>query len=1590
RPALSQRYVAPRTPTEQALAQVWQEVLNLDRVGVNDNFYELGGDSILGIQIAARAARHGIKFGSALLFRKPTISEIAHALVSAEPPAGEHPGRSLAENRVWPLTSMQAGMLFHSLLEEDRGAYVQQMVWRLPAHTDRDRLTAAWHTVVNAHDALRVCFRWADRTVPAQVIAPAVNVDCATLDWSTAGREEVERNLSSFLAVDRARSFPLDRAPLMRLTWIETRDHDMLVWTHHHAILDGWSVPIVLSEVASTYEARSGPGLLEPAGRPGVPEFSAYLDWLASRDTKAAHEFWATHLDGFDGARSFGALTLRPQAEPVGTRHAVTRVAPALDAALRALASRCQVTLNTVIQGAWALMLARWAASTETLFGIVVSGRQDSVPGAEGIVGMCMNTVPIRVPVPIQGSVSGWLRRVQDLRLAVQEHEWVPLVDVQRIAGANREQPLFSTLVVYENFPQSYPASGPGLFGDLDQVEQHTADEIMLVVAPDPVLRLRLSAAGTKLASSDLEDVLAQFTFVLTQLADGAAEDDLGEVSVLSQPEVAQVVARSTGLARQQARPAVHAWFSDQARRTPDAVALIDGTGRMTFRDLDNSANRLANYLAGQGVSPRTRVGICIERGVGLVVALLATLKAGACYVPLEPGDPDERRAYMLRDAGARFLLTQRGLADGDLEFAGQVVFTDHIADELEQVSAAEPGVEVEGNDLAYIIYTSGSTGRPKGVMIEHHALTNFVAWCVAAYTSPQPGGTAVFSSIAFDAVVPNLYPPLVSGRSVHLLPESFPAERLGDLLLPEAPYCFLKVTPSHLRILAHQLSPEQAGRLAGHLIVGAEAFPAAVLRDWRSVDPRTPVFNEYGPTEATVANSLYLTGNDDVGELLPIGAPIANTTMYVLDADMRPIPPGVIGELYLGGACVARGYAGKPSLTAERFVPDPFVSAPGARLYRTGDLGRMRPDGDFEFCGRVDDQIKIRGYRIEPAEIEAALLRHESVSAAYVRAWPFPSGQRLVAYVAGAGPDQPSATELREHIGRILPQHLHPSHYVAVDAIPLTPHGKIDRRALPDPAATGRGAAEAARPTSDIEQAVAEVWATVLGLDEVGIDDNFYELGGDSILSIAVISQLASRGIKAELRELFAGPTVRQLSQQARRLDSGTGRLGLAAVPEAAGTVPLTPVQRWFFDLDMVNPHHYNQWLAFRIRREHRDMIADALRAVVAGHDAFRLRFRADASGRPIQCYTDGDDTQDWLLTADVSKRLTGTPELAAAELTAIADKLQRGLDIHSGPLFRAVIVDVGEADAVRIILVAHHLVIDTVSWRILAADLENAADAIAQGRPVAPVAGTTSFGSWAAGLAGHASAGTFDGQLGYWREQLAGAVPLFRAGRPAGNVSGAARFLTSTLSADVTGELIRGLPRRRGVRINGVLLAGLSLAARHVLDRDEFAINVEGHGREPLSGDTDLTRTVGWFTSIFPVRLSCQGTVSEVLGATAEHLAAIPDNGLGYGVLRHLAERDCGDDGRVDGCFNYLGQLGKLGRDAAPGGLLTAAQDFRSSSVDPGNKRGHLLDITSWVSGGELTTRWTYVPSEVPEDTVAALSDAYLGALRKLAEEC
>ena len=1054
--------------------------------------------------------------------------------------------RSSSVEATFPLTGMQRGMVFHGL-EGGPGVYVQQFVWELDEELDNEAFLRAWRHVHERHAVLRASFGWQDGDLVQQVHC-GVPLEVKQEDWGGLSAAEQEGRLSDYLRADRERGFPLE-LPGMRLALFRLGPSAWrCIWSYHHALLDGRSRLLVSREIFACYEAlRQGAApVLEPR-RP----FADHVTWLAQRDQAPDEAYWREVLRGFEAPTPLG-FAREAGDGPAEIHELWARLSAELTAALGALAESNGLTVNTLLQGAWAVLLSRYSGEADIVFGTTRACRHSGVEGGAGMVGLLINTVPLRVQVQPDRPVVPWLSDLRRRWVEMRDHEHAPLSSIQGWSDVPRGTPLFDTLLVFENAAvEDVLRSQGGVWASRKfRLLERTNYPLALSAYGGRELVLRVQYDTHRVEPAAAARVIGHLRTVLQAFVDDPARR-LVDVPLLTAEEWQELVVDANATQADYPRQkCAHELFEQAARRAPEAPAVVFKEVTLSFRELNARANRLARRLRELGVGPDRLVALYLTRSPEMVVGILGVLKAGGAYVPLDPAYPEERLAFMLGDSGAEVLLTQQRLRDRLPPYGGHVLCLDAeptaaLAEEEDLANLATP------DSLAYMIYTSGSTGRPKGALIPHRGLVNYLSWAVRAYAAEAGSGAPVQSSISFDLTVTSLLVPLLAGRPAHLLPEEQGVEALGQALAQGENFSLVKITPAHLELLARQIPKKAAAGRTRAFVIGGENLLGETLAFWQEFAPQTALINEYGPTETVVGCCVYWAapGQRWSGSV-PIGRPIANTELYVLDAHRRPVPSGVPGELYIGGDGLARGYLNRPELTAERFVPHPFRA--GARLYRTGDRVRRLEDGNLEFLGRLDGQVKIRGYRVEPGEIEAALGRHPDVREAAVQPHDDPAGQkRLVAYVVPRT-EGVQAADLRAFLRECLPEYMVPSAFALLPSLPLNANGKVDRKALRPPA-FAEAAGEARRPPRDeLERRMKQLWEQVLDVGPIGLTDNFFDLGGHSLLAARLFALIEeSFGVRLPLGALLRGASVEDLAGLVR---------DASAIPPPSFLVALQP----------------------------------------------------------------------------------------------------------------------------------------------------------------------------------------------------------------------------------------------------------------------------------------------------------------------------------------------------------------------------------------------------------------------------------------------
>ncbi|HVT17881.1 MAG TPA: non-ribosomal peptide synthase/polyketide synthase [Thermoanaerobaculia bacterium] len=1587
---------------EQVARSLGRSACDLDpQVGLT----ALGLDSVAAAELQGRVEEElGLRLGLAGLLSGASIAQLAGELAArldSAAPVAAPPEAVAAESAEHPLSHGQEALWLFTQLAPQSAVHNLAAAARRRGPLDTAALGCALDALAARHAALRTTFS-ARGGRAVQRVQPTMKIELRRHEaagWSAAA-------LESRLRAEARRPFDLDTGPPLRVhLFARTGGETVLLLAIHHLVADFRSIGVLLGELGALYAAAQRG---EPADLPPPP--GDLLDYgrrqrqlLAGPAGERLWQAWQSELAGGLSDLELPTDRPRPAARTYAGAARRLRLDRGMTAALGRLARTQGTTLYLTLLAGFQALLARHSGQEDFCVGAPVS--LHGAPGLAATVGYLVNLLPLRAELQGDPSFAEVLARLRARALAAFAHDEFPfplLADRLRPQRDPSRPPLCQALCVLHRAqaPHGEAAAAlavqePGVAFRLGPLELETLTldaqgaefDVSLAAAElGGGLSARLCYNADLFDAPTAERLLGHLAALLGSAAGDPARR-LSELSLLSPAERHHLCHELNDTAAgYPPGGCLHELVEAQAARTPAAVAVEYAGRQLSYAELNAAANLLAGRLLARGVGPEVAVGVCLERSLELVVALLAVLKAGGAYLPLSPGDPPARLAQMLAGSGAPLVVAARRF---ERSLAGHVPAVLWLDEAPAPPAAHAPPNPVSGvgpGNAAYLLYTSGSSGLPKGVVNTHGAICNRLLWMQEAYRLGAADRVLQKTPFTFDVSVWEFFGPLASGaRLVLARPEghrdaAYLAELIGAAGVTTAHF-----VPSMLRPFLAQPGLAACGCLE-RVMASGEALPAELERRFFA-RLGAVLLNLYGPTEAAVEVTSWRCRRGEPRPAVPIGRPIANLAVYLLDRQGGLVPHGVTGELHIGGAGLARGYLGRPELTAERFVPDRLSGRPGSRLYRTGDLARHRPDGAIEYLGRLDDQVKVRGVRIELGEIEAALRAHDAVGEAAVLVREDAAGERrLVAWVAPVRDRRPAAAELRRFLGERLPETMVPAAFHWLEELPSTPHGKVDRRAL---AALERSmpAAEEAPfvvPRSAAERLLAAIWGEVLGRERVGVEDNFFALGGDSILLLQVVARCQQAGLRLLPQQLFEHQTIAELAGMAEAAAPGE------APRRRAGPAPLAPAQHWFFARGLPDQHHFNQAVLLVTGPGTRaDLLAAALARVIARHDALRHRFRRVAEG--------------WLQEAAGPPPEWPVPQLDLSQLTpaareraraAAAAGLQASLDLEGGPLLRAALFTSAPGGPGRLLVVIHHLVVDAVSWRVLLADLEAVYLALERGRPAALAPPTTPFGDWAERLNAAAHAGAFDRHLPLWLQPAASpAAQLPAAARPREpDPESAAEATGFTLTAAETRRLL-GQATRLRARVDELLLAALAVALRPIAQGAALRVDLEAHGRETALAGVDLSGTVGWCTAIFPAWLELPPGTSAADAAAAlrrvkERLRPLAAHGATFGALRYLSPAA---DIRArlaalppaEVLFNYLGQLDTV---LAGSRLLQPAAEPVGASRSGRASRSHRLELEARISAGKLRVELRYGRRRESRDMVERLASGCRTALGQL----
>jgi len=1366
---------------------------------------------------------------------------------------------------IYLLSPLQEGLLFHALYTPESAAYFLQLKFSLHGRLDVAAWQRAWEQVIERHPILRTSFIWTRQDKPLQVVRKRVNLPWQQQDWRGIAADEQQERLETFLGADQKQGLDLSKAPLLRMALIRMTDEDYeFIFSHHHLLVDGWSTSIIIKEVFAFYRSSTkGQELHLDRARP----YRDFIDWIERHDLYETESFWRKTLRGFTTptALSADSMVVAPLNDGERQEQQQRWLGASASAKLQSLARRHELTLNTLVLGAWAFLLSRHTGKDDVVFGVTVSGRPAQLEGVEAMVGLFINTLPLRVTLPPHEELLVWLKNLQFRLLELRDYEHSPLVQVQGWSELPRGVPLFESMLVFENYPVDFATQTIDEQLEVSSIRSIERSNFPLgaIVAPGRELFLQIGYDARLFDFDQISRMLDHFELVL----EGIGSDPhrrLSELPILTDAEQRELLVtwNETDNSYPQDK-CIHQLVEEQAALTPQDVALVFEHEQVTYHELNKRANQLAHYLIGLGVGPEVRVGVLMERSMEMIVGLLGILKAGAAYLPLDPGFPLERIDFMLEDAGVSVLLTQERLI-GRLRSrpehvlsldSGSVTNTDqHEMNPLSSVVAA---------NAAYVIYTSGSTGQPKAVIVAHREIGATLSWLRKTFS--LSGADRVLQNVpfTFDPSVGQIFGALTSGaRLVLARPGSQQDSRYLVEMIADQKITLTDFVPSMLQVILKEPGIEKCTSLR-HILCGGEAMTRDLPEEFYA-RLSASLHNMYGPTEASIDATHWTCQRNDDRQIIPIGRPLDNRQAYVLDSRLQPGPVGTPGELYIGGAGLARGYLNRPELTADKFVPHPFSKKPGARLYRTGDLVRYRSDGNIEFLGRVDHQVKVRGFRIELGEVEETLTTHPAVQECVVVAREDVVGdKRLVAYLIVVSGAAVSSSELRLFLGEKLPDYMIPSAFTVIKRLPLTAHGKIDRQALPEPAeiaANAEGDSVLAR--GQVEELLTGIWAQALGLERVGIFDNFFALGGHSLKAARIISRVRDAfRIEIPMRALFQHPTVAGLAEVVGTELRNGQNLSLPPLERAArdGDLAMSFAQQrlWFLDRLIPDNAFYNIADAFYLKGVLQpEGLEESLNEVVKRHEVLRTTF-ASKDGQLVQVIA--PEMQVLLPVIDLERWVES--EQKAEALRLAKEEAQRPFDLECGPLLRTTLLRLDATNHV-LLLTTHHIISDGWSMGLLLEELTNLYRAYSTGTVAALIELPVQYADFSVWQQQWLRGEVLEAELDYWRRQLDGAPAVleFPTDKPRPATQS---FRGATHSFELSKTLTRSLKalsRKESVTLFMTLLAAFETLLYRYTGQEDIVVG------SPIAGRNgkEVEGLIGFFVNTLVLRTNLSGAPS------------------------------------------------------------------------------------------------------------------------------
>ncbi|KST65996.1 non-ribosomal peptide synthetase [Mastigocoleus testarum] len=1353
----------------------------------------------------------------------------------------------------YPLSPTQQGILFHTIYAPESGVYVEQLSFDIQGDLSISSFQQVWQQLIERHPILRTSFIWEDIKEPVQVVHKQIDLPWQQEDLSGIDIIEQQKLIETHLLTERKQGFEISQAPLMNLKLLHLAEKNYkFIWTHHHLILDGWSSSLLLQDLFTCYQELSqGKDISLQKHRP----YRDYIAWSQKQNLSKSETFWKQYLKGFTTVTSLGVeQNFNSQvSENKNYATSVLRLSNIETAALQSFARQQQLTLNTIVQGAWAILLNRYIGENDIVFGGVVSGRPTTLTGVESMVGVFINTLPVRVKFNPQQLLIPWLKQLQIQQNEVRQYEYTPLIEIQKWSEIPAGQLLFASIFNFQNYPINSSLQQPIHNLKISNVNSfiHPHYPLNISVQVDAELSLEVFYDRHHFDDDKINRMLGHLKTLLLGMVTNP-QQHIGELPLLTATERYQLLEEwnNTQVDYPQDQ-CIHQLFEAQVEKTPDAVAVVFENEQLTYEELNNRANQLAHYLQKLGVRPEVLVGICVERSLEMVVGLLAILKAGGAYVPLDPSYPQERISFILEDTQAPVLLTQVSLLEEIPQHKAQVVCLDTDWHLIAQQSQENVCSELTTDNLAYTIYTSGSTGKPKGVQIPHSALSNF------SYSMRQaPGLTSqdtllAVTTYSFDIAALELFLPIVVGARLVVASREVALDGIQlSAKIIDSGATVIQATPATWHLL---LASGWDGNDRLKILCGGEALSTHLAS--QILQRCGSLWNMYGPTETTIWSTASEIKPD--GKIIPISNPIGNTQLYILDQYSQLVPVGIIGELCISGEGLARGYFHRPDLSAEKFIPNPFSEdKESGRLYKTGDLARYLANGDIEYLGRIDNQVKVRGFRIELGEIETVINQYPGVRETVVTVREDSVGsQQIVAYVVPQKEQTLASSQLRSFLELKLPNYMVPSAFVVLEALPLTPSGKVDRKALSVPENTSWELGNAfVAPRHPVEELLAGIWSQVLGISQVGINDNFFEIGGHSLLATQVISRIRKTcAVDISLQRLFEFPTIAQLAKDIQQASS-KNISSITPVPRTEN-LPLSFAQARLWLLEQLKPgsYIYNMPALIRLVGDlNIEVLEQSINEIINRHEVLRTNF----------VLADEQPLQKILPKVQLKISVANLRELTEAEQKAeinrfSVEEFQHPFDFTQAPLLRCKLLQIGEQEYI-LLFVIHHIVFDGWSTGVFIRELATLYTAFAM-RETSPLpALPIQYADFAVWQRQHLQGERRESLLTYWKKQLVNLtvlqLPTIRPRPEVKTNRGASHNFV--IPASVV-QKVRSLSQGSGVTLFMTLLASFKVLLQRYTNQDDIIVGTDVANRN----QAELEELIGFFVNLLVLRTDLSG---------------------------------------------------------------------------------------------------------------------------------